>query len=87
MVFGTNTTYLSNAVNTYFGCNFKQLVNSYRVKYAKELLAGGECLVKDLFKKSGFISKSAFYMAFHKHVGMTPLKYLVYRNIDDIHHL
>ena len=25
-IVGTNTTYLSNAVNNYFGCNFKQLL-------------------------------------------------------------
>ena len=34
----TNQTYLSNVVNKYFGCNLKELVNSYRVEYAKELL-------------------------------------------------
>ena len=34
-IVGTNTTYLSNAVNNYFGCNFKQLLNKYRVEYAK----------------------------------------------------
>ena len=26
-IVGTNTTYLSNAVNNYFGCNFKQLLH------------------------------------------------------------
>ena len=34
----TNQTYLSNVVNKYFGCNLKELVNTYRVEYAKELL-------------------------------------------------
>ncbi|WP_300512294.1 AraC family transcriptional regulator [uncultured Phocaeicola sp.] len=63
-------------MNNYFGCNFKQLINSYRVKYAKSLLDGDRCLVKDLFKESGFVSKSAFYTAFHKRMGITPLKYL-----------
>ena len=33
----TNQTYLSNAVNRYFGCHLKELLNRYRVEYAKEL--------------------------------------------------
>ncbi len=37
----TNQTYLSNVVNKYFGCNLKELVNGYRVEYAKELLSFG----------------------------------------------
>ena len=28
----TNQTYLSNVVNRYFGCNLKELVNTYRVE-------------------------------------------------------
>ena len=39
----TNQTYLSNVVNRYFGCNLKELVNTYRVEYAKELLRSGRC--------------------------------------------
>ena len=80
MVSGTNTTYLSNAVNRYFGCNLKQLVNEYRVGYAKQLLDSGECQIKDLFKKCGFTSKSVFYTAFNKRIGITPLKYLSHKN-------
>ena len=44
----TNQTYLSNVVNKYFGCNLKELVNSYRVEYAKELLDSGRCTLNDL---------------------------------------
>ena len=39
----TNQTYLSNAVNRYFGCHLKELLNRYRVEYAKELLRNGGC--------------------------------------------
>ena len=72
----TNTTYLSNAVNNYFGCNFKRLINSYRVARAKELLDGKDCPVSELFSRCGFASKSVFYVAFRKVVGMTPLQYI-----------
>ena len=71
-----NTTYLSNAVNNYFGCNFKRLINSYRVARAKELLDGKDCPVSELFSRCGFASKSVFYVAFRKVVGMTPLQYI-----------
>ena len=75
-IVGTNTTYLSNAVNNYFGCNFKRLINSYRVARAKELLDGKDCPVSELFSRCGFASKSVFYVAFRKVVGMTPLQYI-----------
>ena len=71
----TNQTYLSNVVNRYFGCNLKELVNTYRVEYAKELLATGHCALNELPRSCGFASKSAFYSAFNKIVGVSPLSY------------
>ena len=62
----TNQTYLSNAVNRYFGCHLKELLNRYRVEYAKELLRNG---------RSGFGSKSPFFLAFVRLTGMTPKRY------------
>ena len=76
VIFGTNTTYLSNAVNNYFGCNFKQLLNKYRVEYAKSLLLEGTYSTSSLFRKCGFASQSVFYAAFHKVVGASPLQFL-----------
>ena len=75
-IVGTNTTYLSNAVNRYFGCNLKQLVNAYRIEYAKRLLDGGGCSVRELYSLCGFASKSVFYAAFGKVVGVSPLQYV-----------
>ena len=60
----TNQTYLSNVVNRYFGCHLKELVNTYRVEYAKELLRSGKCLPEELPQRCGFLSRSAFYAAF-----------------------
>ena len=71
----TNQTYLSNVVNKYFGCNLKELVNGQRVEYAKELLSFGRCALNDLPRSCGFASKSAFYSAFSKVVGVSPLSY------------
>ena len=72
----TNQTYLSNVVNKYFGCNLKELVNTYRVEYAKELLRSDSCCpLSEMPGRCGFASKSAFYCAFGKIAGMSPLSY------------
>ena len=72
----TNQTYLSNVVNKYFGCNWKELLNTYRVEYAKELLQAQKCTLEEMPRQCGFISKSTFYAAFSKIVGVSPLRYL-----------
>ena len=71
----TNQTYLSNVVNKYFGCNLKELVNTYRVEYAKELLCSRRCALTELPCSCGFASKSAFYSAFSRIVGVSPSSY------------
>ena len=78
MMLETNQTYLSNAVNRYFGCHLKELVNTYRVEYAKELLRSGKCLPEELPQRCGFLSRSAFYAAFKKVTGVSPKRYMKY---------
>ena len=73
----TNQTYLSNVVNKYFGCNLKELLNTYRVEYAKELLRYGYYPIKTIPERCGFASRSAFYTAFGKITGMTPMQYII----------
>ena len=75
VVIDTNQTYLSNVVNRYFGCNLKELLNTYRVQYAKELLRSGRYTLEMIPQCSGFASKSAFYVAFKKVTGTSPLHY------------
>ena len=74
----TNQTYLSNVVNKYFGCNLKELINVYRVEYAKELLRSGKYSLDEIPRRSGFASKSAYYAAFGKHTGGRPMQYLAH---------
>lgn len=78
MLIETNQTYLSNVVNRYFGCNLKELINTYRVEYAKELLRAGCCPLEEVSLRSGFASKSAYYAAFRKLTGNTPMGYLMH---------
>jgi len=84
-VVGTNTTYLSNSINKYFGCNFKTLINRYRIEYCKKLLGANPISVpiKEIAKKCGFSSVSAFYASFKKITGISPVQYrmlIIYRN-------
>ena len=72
----TNQTYLSNVVNRYFGCHLKDLVNAYRVEYAKELLRSGKCPLEELPRRCGFLSRSTFYTSFKKVAGVSPKRYM-----------
>lgn len=76
-IVGTNTTYLSNTINNYCGCNLRTFINKYRIDEAKKLLGTGDCNMKELHRLSGFASRSAFYAAFQRVVGTSPLGYLV----------
>lgn len=76
VVFGTNTTYLSNAINEVFHCNVKTLINWYRVQYAKTILSKKMYSLKDIPFVCGFSSKSTFYAAFKKYEGITPYQYI-----------
>ena len=72
----TNQTYLSNVVNRYFGCHLKDLLNKYRVEYAKELLRSDTYTLEELPRRCGFLSRSTFYAAFKKMTGASPKRYM-----------
>ena len=72
----TNQTYLSNVVNRYFGCHLKDLLNKYRVEYAKELLRSDTYTLEELPRRCGFLSRSTFYAAFKKVAGVSPKRYM-----------
>lgn len=74
-IVGTNTTYLSNVVNRHYGCNFRTLLNRYRVEHAKEVLLSGEVSLVELPLHCGFISRSTFYEAFRKVTGLSPKRF------------
>ena len=75
-IVGTNTTYLSNAVNRLFGCNLRSLLNWYRVQYAKDILLKHTYSLREIPFVCGFSSKSTFYVSFKKCEGITPNQYI-----------
>lgn len=73
---GTNKTTLSKLINDKFGMNFRQLLNSYRVKEAIDLLSNDNNIsMEDLRKAAGFNSVSTFTSSFSRFTGYTPGEY------------
>ena len=77
-IVGTNTSYLSKVVNHRFGCNFRTLVNKYRVAYAIGLMRdlGEGCSIDEVLRQSGFASRSVSYDAFLRVMGKPPSRCL-----------
>ena len=76
---GTNTLYLSRAINVCYGHNFKTMLNDMRIDYAKKLLKSKmkpQFRLKDFHLECGFLSKSAFYTAFRQRIDTTPKAYM-----------
>ena len=69
----TNRLYLSKAVNFHSGRNFNQLVNYFRIRYAKDLIRKDPKLrMIDVADMCGFHSVVSFNMAFKLNEQMTP---------------
>lgn len=71
-----NPHYVSQVINQYFGTNFYDLINRYRVEYAKQLLLSEpNRSIIDIALDAGFNSKSTFNAAFKRHFHTTPSSY------------
>ena len=74
--FGYNTKYLSHALHSLTGINFRRLLNVYRVNHAKELLKNErDKSIAYAAAESGFGALNTFNREFKKLVGMTPREY------------
>lgn len=70
--------YLSQTLSSKFDTNFFDYINRLRIEYAKAQLLDPKLNKKsvvDIAIDSAFNSRSAFYTAFKKHVGMTPSQF------------
>ena len=80
---GISPNKLSSVLNHYYKLKFVDFINTYRVNYIKNLMASPEAIhhftIEALAGNAGFASRSAFYTAFKKLVGMSPIQYA--RNI------
>lgn len=70
---------LSQVVNEKTNLNFTNYLNTYRIETAKEILLTLDLqkhTIDSVAEMAGFNSKSPFYLAFKKNVGMTPKEYV-----------
>lgn len=76
---GSNSKYVSQAINDSTGMNFRTFINSLRIKVARSRLAGnGEyanMTIQAISESVGFRSTSNFVLAFKKVMGITPSAY------------
>lgn len=76
-LFGYEYHYLSRLLNRDFAISFTQLLSSYRVEQAAQLLRSTDMPVTQIAAKSGFQSIRSFNLSFKNMLGCTPS---VYRN-------
>jgi YesN/AraC family two-component response regulator len=74
-----STQQISQVVNEKTNLNFNDYVNAHRIEEAKMMLLSpsfSKLTIDAIAQKSGFRSKSAFYVAFKKHTGNTPKEFI-----------
>ena len=69
---GYSYNYLSAVFNEYFGANFSDVVNIYRINYATDLLYSTTLSVAEISKKAGYDSVRSFNRNFQKYKGKSP---------------
>lgn len=68
-----NRTYLSQLINSEYGCNFYQFVTNYRIEEAKKLMREHpDMKMQDVGEQCGFSSPTVFARIFARETNMTP---------------
>jgi AraC-like DNA-binding protein len=76
-----NRTYLSQLINTEYGCTFYQWVNGLRVEEAKQILTNQpELKIQEVAERCGFSSRQTFTRTFLRETGFTPSDWLSTQN-------
>ena len=72
-----NRTYLSQLINSAYGCSFYQWVNDLRIKEAKRLMIEQPDLkIQDIADRCGFSSRQVFARVFARETGFTPSEWI-----------
>jgi AraC-like DNA-binding protein len=72
---GYSKYYISRYIADLFGCNFRTLINSYRIALAQNLLLSGSQSIGQIALDCGYKSQSAFNRTFLQQTGLTPKEY------------
>ena len=74
---GTNSTYVSECINSVRGQSYSQFVNTYRINHAQELLRQqSDMKTAAVASASGFSTEVSFFRNFKAVTGMTPREWL-----------
>ena len=74
----TNSNYLSQVINTYYGKNFASFINELRIKEARKLLTNDTArrlTIEGIAISVGFNNRTSFISAFKRYTGVTPTFY------------
>jgi|GEM_PF-5658458 len=77
---GTNRTYLHSALKKNSSVNFRQLLNTFRIKMAQfiienKVISGEIYMLADIYAQCGFSSNESFYRIYKSLTGLTPGNY------------
>jgi AraC-like DNA-binding protein len=76
-----NRTYLSQLINSEYGCSFYQWVNDLRIEEAKRLMTEQPHLkVQEVAERCGFSSSTVFSRVFIRETGIAPSKWITAHN-------
>lgn len=76
LIVGVNRSYVSAFINSEYQCNFRELVNSHRLEYAKRLLKENpQATIEKISYDAGFSSATYFSRLFSKQEGLSPSKW------------
>ncbi len=79
-----NRTYLSQFINTEYGCRFYQWVNTLRINEAKRMMTEHpDMKLQDIAEHCGFSSPAVFSRIFSRETGVTPSEWLAQNNRQD----
>lgn len=76
---GVQARIVTHIFGELYGHTFKELINMYRVEYAKERIEEGfldHFTMEALGQKAGFSSRTTFFNVFKKEIGVCPSEYL-----------
>lgn len=73
--FNLSSSYVSTVFKEQTGENFKEYLNMYRVKKAKEILSVQEVKISQVASMVGFNNVNTFIRIFKKYVGLSPGQY------------
>jgi len=77
----TNRTYLSSAINTMSGMNFRSWLAAFRVNHAKKVLMNKPDITNDMLaEECGFDNRISLYRQFKAIEGMTPNEWIASKN-------